>query len=70
MSDLFTSFVAVAIMAVVVGFLFLWAGIVGSLMLNGLMYNESIRTFTYIGLGLGGGLGCVGVWLYERKKDG
>ena len=68
--NLLASFFAILIIAVGVGFLFLWAGIVGSLMIEGLVNNESIRFFTYLGVILGGGLGCIGVYLYERKKDG
>lgn len=61
---------AVVFVTVAAGFVFLWAGITYSLMIDALVYNESIRLFTYTGLGLGGLLGCIGVWKYERKRDG
>lgn len=68
--NLISSLIAVAIITVGFGCLFLVAGIVGSFMIEGLVHNESIRFFTYIGLGIGWILGCVAVRAYERKKHG
>lgn len=64
------SFIAILLIAGLTGLVFLWAGIIGSLMIEGLVNNESVRFFTYVGLGIGGVLGCVAVSAYERKKDG
>ena len=64
-----TSFIAILLIAALTGFIFLWAGIVGSLMIE-YMANETVRFFTYVGVTLGGLLGCIGVWLHERKKHG
>lgn len=63
------SFIAILLIAVLTGFVFLWAGIVGSLMIE-YMDDETVRFFTYVGVGIGGSLGCVAVYFYERKKHG
>ena len=64
------SFIAILLIAVMTGFVFLWAGIMGSLMIDYFVYNETVNLFTYIGFGLGGVLGCIAVWCHERKKYG
>ena len=63
------SFLAILFIAVLTGFIFFWAGIIGSLMIE-YISNETVRFFTYAGVTLGILLGCLGVWLYERKKHG
>ncbi len=64
------SVIAILLIAVMTGFVFLWAGIMGSLMIDYFVYNETVNLFTYIGFGLGGVLGCIAVWCHERKKYG
>lgn len=64
------SFIAILLIAVLTGFVFLWAGIIGSLMIDYFMYNEAVNLFTYIGFGLGGVLGSISVWIRERKEHG
>ncbi len=64
-----TSFCAILLISVLTGFIFLWAGIVGSLMIE-YMGNETVRFFTYAGVGLGGFVGCVGVYWRERDRHG
>jgi len=63
------SFIAILLISVLTGFIFLWAGIVGSLMIE-YMANETVRFFTYAGTGLGGLLGCFAVYLRRREKHG
>ncbi len=65
-----TTFCAILLLAVLTGFIFLWAGITVELMIEYLFYNKSVRFFTYFGLGIGFVLGCVAVYWREREKRG
>lgn len=53
--------------SLLVGFLFLAAGIIGSIALSTWETDEMVRTFTYIGVGLGGVLGIIEAIKYLRS---
>ena len=65
-----TSFCAILLLAALTGFIFLWAGITVELMIEYLIHNRSVRLFTILGLGIGFGFGCFGIYLRGKKKHG
>lgn len=62
------SIIAVILISLAFAFLFLWAGISGTLMIEALGSDGLVRDFTIIGGILGGVIGVVGLWVREKGK--
>ncbi len=65
-----TTFCAILLLAALTGFIFLWAGITVELMVEYFFHNKSVRLFTLIGLGIGFGGGCLGIYLRGKENHG
>ena len=62
------SIIAVILLSLLFAFLFLWAGIYGTLMIEALGTPGIVRDFTIFGGVVGGVVGVVGIWLRKKGK--
>lgn len=60
--------IAVFFISIAFGFIFLWAGISGNLMIEVLVEGGVVRDFTILGVVFGGVVGTLGLWLKARGK--
>jgi hypothetical protein len=67
-NNLFSSIIAVIAIALLSGFLFLLAGISGSLILEALTTDGIVRDFALWGVGIGAIGGTWGVWVTQKGK--
>ncbi len=71
MTRILASLLAIIFLSLLTGLIFLWAGIIGTLMIEAMTTEGPVKTFTYWGMGLGGCLGVLATWWHEKgKRDG